>query len=455
MATRPAYDPYNALTQVFLDNPADNTGSLRYAVKDNICTTRGATTCSSRILGAATSEGYRSPFNATCIELLDAAKCTIAAKTNMDEFGMGSFTTNSPYGPTLNPHALERTAGGSSGGSAAALFMSDAAFPPLDFALGTDTGGSVRIPASYCGLFGFKPSYGRLSRWGVVPYANSLDTVGIMNSKSQGLDMLRKVFDLLNKSDEKDPTSLTDSTRSRIAARQSTREGKIRIGVPSEYHVEEIATSVLITWRKALDQLANQDCEIVPVPLPLTRAALAAYYVLAPSEASSNLQKYSGVFYGARQEPDRLDGRLYAATRDLFGDEVKRRILMGCFSLSASSFDNYYLQAQRIRRSIVEDFNFVFRQVHPLLPSAQMAEGVDYLLCPVAPTVAPLLSEISGMTSAEAHARDVFTVPASMAGVPALSIPFGEDEQGLPIGVQLIGQYGDDQGVLQVASRFC
>lgn len=460
-ANRPVYDPYNALTEVFLRQTQSSTiqsslksKTLRYAVKDNICTTTGSTTCASRILGATTDQSYKSPFNATCIDLLNSAHAEMVAKTNMDEFGMGSFSTNTPYGPTLNPHALDRTTGGSSGGSAAALLMTDSSFPGLDFALGTDTGGSVRIPASYCGLYGFKPSYGRISRWGVVPYANSLDTVGILATQSAGINVIRDVLSILDKWDKKDPTSLTAKTRSRITSCQTKRDGKVRIGIPTEYHIEELSDAVLSVWRRALFHLSDQGCEIVPVSLPLTRAALAAYYVLAPSEASSNLQRYSGVFYGTRLEPDRLNGRLFSATRHLFGDEVKRRILMGCFSLSASSFDNYYLQAQRIRRCIIAEFNHVFRQEHPLLPSPPRQDGIDYLLTPMAPTIAPLLTEISEMTSAEGHAGDVFAVPASMAGLPAVSVPFGIDEvHGMPIGLQLIGQYGDDNGLLQVATK--
>lgn len=455
---RPQYNPYNALTQVFLNNnsedspnsqPGKQQAPLYYAVKDNICTTQGFTTCASRILGATTDNGYTSPFNATCIELLNAAKCKMIAKTNMDEFGMGSFNINSPYGPTLNPHDLDRTTGGSSGGSAAALLMNS---PKLDFTLGTDTGGSVRIPASYCGLVGFKPSYGRISRWGVVPYANSLDTVGIMTTKAGGIDMIQRVFEQLDVYDGRDPTSLKASTRRKIKNRKRNRGGEIRIGIPYEYHIEELSDVVLNNWRHAASHLCDQGCDLIPISLPLTRAALAAYYVLAPSEASSNLQKYSGVFYGARVEPDRLDGRLFAATRSLFGDEVKRRVLMGCLSLSATSFDNYYLQAQRIRSGIVAEYNGVFRESHPLKPSTQKNNRVDYILCPVAPTIAPLLSEVKAMTSAEGHAGDAFTVPSSMAGLPAISVPVGIDKRsGLPVGMQLIGQYGDDEGLLHVA----
>lgn len=460
ISTKPHFNPYNALTQVFPVVPERESGNpkglvaLRYAAKENICTQMGVTTCSSRILGAKSDNPYASPFDATCISLLSAAGASLVAKTNMDEFGMGSFTTNTPYGPTVNPHAHDRTAGGSSGGSAAALYVRSDDFPQLDFTLGTDTGGSVRIPASYCGLYGFKPTYGRISRWGIVPYANSLDTVGILTSKEAGIDRLRQVYNILDQCDTQDPTSLSIKTRARIGSHfRGEKSGKLRIGIPLEYNILELSPAIRDQWLASLDHLAENGCEIVPVTLPLTEAALAAYYILAPAEASSNLQKYSGVFYGTRSDADREAGRLYVSTRDLFGDEVKRRILMGCISLSASRFDNYYLQAQRVRQLVVNDFNRIFNLAHPLIPSQRGNNGVDYLLTPVAPTVAPLLVDVEKMTSAQAHAGDVFTVPASLAGLPALSVPFGGDETGLPIGIQLIGQYGDDQGLLELARR--
>lgn len=370
----------------------------------------------------------------------------------MDEFGMGSFTTNTPFGPCVNPHSAKYTPGGSSGGSAAALFTSSTALPKLDFTLGTDTGGSVRNPASHCGVLGFKPSYGRISRLGIVPYANSLDTVGIMTSTEHGVEMIESVYRALDQNDPTDPTSLSEQSRSKITGLTTSRQKiPLRIGIPEEYNVMELSESVRTTWISSLQQLESLGHTLVPVSLPLTRVALSAYYILAPSEASSNLQKYSGVFYGARSPEDRKDGRLYAGTRDLFGDEVKRRILMGTFSLSASRYGNYYLQAQRVRRMIVEEFNRTFDMEHPLEPTEQGDTRVDYLVTPVAPTSAPSLDSVARMTPAEAHAGDVFTVPASMAGLPAISVPFGRCAEGLPIGMQIIGQYGDDEGVLTLA----
>lgn len=440
-------DPLRALTERF-EPQAARAGALaglKYVVKDNICTKIGSTTCSSRILGAGSERPYQSPFDATCVKLLDDAGAQLVGKTNMDEFGMGSFSTHSVYGPTLNPHDPERVSGGSSGGSAAALFSSD-----IDFSLGTDTGGSVRIPASYCGLYGFKPSYGMISRLGVIPYANSLDTVGIMvRNDDRAVNLLQRVYSVLSRQDEADPTSLKTQNRT---SRELGKGRTIRIGIPADYCIEELSEHTLKVWKSCLLKLAeHKDIELVPIALSLTKEALAAYYVLAPSEASSNLQKYSGVFYGSREYPDRPDGKLYTATRDLFGDEVKSRIIMGCMSLSSDRFDNFYLQAQRVRRRIISDFNAVFRMQHPLLPS--QPGSVDYLVTPVTPTVAPRLEEVNSMTAVEAYASDVMTVPASMAGLPALSVPFGEDDTGMPIGMQILGQYGDDSGVLTLAQR--
>ncbi|CCG81187.1 putative Glutamyl-tRNA amidotransferase, A subunit [Taphrina deformans PYCC 5710] len=451
----PRYDVHNALSQVFeLGNVVTTRGALsahNFAAKENICSLKGNTTCCSEVLGATSGNPYRSPFDATCVRLLQDAGANLLAKTNMDEFGMGSFTTNSPYGATMNPHDPLRTAGGSSGGSAASLALPQT--HSLSFALGTDTGGSVRMPASYCGVYGFKPTYGRVSRFGVVPYANSLDTVGILASLHLGPDMIQQVLKTLDVYDAQDPTSMLPETRHKVEKHYKRVDRPPRIGVPAEYNIQELSPEVLTAWRKCLDRLATKGSDLVPISLPLTKTALAAYYILAPSEVSSNLQKYSGVFYGSRTEIDRLDGRLYASARSLFGDEVKRRILMGCLSLSSERFDNYYLQAQRVRRLIVKEFNTVFRAAHPLLPSGQGDDQVDYIVTPTAPTVAPLLSEVNCMSSAESHAADVFTVPASMAGLPSLSVPFVEDQSGMPIGVQLIGQFGDDYGVLDLSRK--
>ncbi|KAJ5667908.1 uncharacterized protein N7477_006478 [Penicillium maclennaniae] len=395
----------------------------------------------------------------------------VAGKTNLDEFGMGSHSTNSRFGPVNNSRrddsGHDLSAGGSSGGSAVAV-AADQCYA----ALGTDTGGSVRLPAAYTGTVGFKPSYGLISRWGVVAYANSLDTVGIIGKRTS---RVQDVFRILNQHDARDPTSLPTSTRSRIlsqlqAPRLASRltSTPLRIGFPIEYNISELTPSVRRAWLQSLTHLQEQGHTIHSVSLPATKHALSAYYVLAPAEASSNLSKYDGVRYGTRAEgPDsdgQPDGYLYANTRGRgFGDEVKRRILLGTFSLSADAMDNYFIQAQRVRRLVQQDFNAVFAAEHPLAAAQDAslsAEQVDVLVCPTAPSSPPRLSDVtgpsSGSSSLDAYVNDVFTVPASLAGLPAISVPVTNSHSshdsgaGDLAGIQVVGQYGDDELVMKV-----
>jgi aspartyl-tRNA(Asn)/glutamyl-tRNA(Gln) amidotransferase subunit A len=381
-------------------------------------------------------------------------------------------------------------------------------------ALGTDTGGSVRLPAAYTGTVGFKPSYGLLSRWGVVAYANSLDTVGILANKSSDarnifgsyfwvrltITQLITVVDTLNQYDPRDPTSLSPPSRSRISsylasAPQTNRVSKqsLRIGVPLEYNISELSPVVRQAWSSALSYLEKQGHIILPVSLPTTKIALSAYYILAPAEASSNLAKYDGVRYGSRASgPDSssgLDNYLYAKTRgEGFGPEVKRRILLGSFSLSADAIDNYFIQAQRVRRLVQVDFDRIFCGKNiltssrtptkspdsPLLLPADLSSEslVDVLITPTAPSLPPSLSSLtdemdSSSSSLNAYVNDVFTVPASLAGLPAVSVPVfipgkvdgvrnGIDPENKDsaitntVGIQIIGQYGDDHFVLKV-----
>ncbi|KAI9870433.1 MAG: Trimeric GatFAB AmidoTransferase(AdT) complex subunit, partial [Pleopsidium flavum] len=348
-------------------------GSLM-AIKDNICTEQYATSCGSEILKAFTS-----PYDATVVTKLRAAGAIIAGKTNLDEFGMGSHSTHSCFGPVRNfvkGVKNDISAGGSSGGSAIAV-----ATGQCNAALGTDTGGSVRLPAAYCGIVGFKPSYGLVSRWGVVAYANSLDTVGVLANDSHDA---KKVFDTINDYDVRDPTSLSQTSRSRLAALLSRRERQrpLRIGVPVEYNIQELSAMVRDAWLCTIHHLQRLGHSVHQVSLPATKHALSAYYVLAPAEASSNLAKYDGVRYGIRNDDkDGIGGVLYANTRGKgFGDEVKRRILLGAYSLSAEAIDNYFLKAQKVRRLVQQDFNDVFAMPNPLLdvPDAHSElEGVD------------------------------------------------------------------------------
>jgi aspartyl-tRNA(Asn)/glutamyl-tRNA(Gln) amidotransferase subunit A len=438
------------------DDPESLYG-MPIAVKDNICTKDFKTTAASGIL-----KDFTSPYDATVVKLLQDEGALVVGKTNMDEFGMGSHSIHSHAGPVrMSRYLGERSsAGGSSGGSALAV-----ASAQCWAALGTDTGGSVRLPAAYTGVVGFKPSYGLLSRWGVIAYANSLDTVGILSNSARHVE---RIFDKLNVYDAQDPTSLPPSSRSRLVSDQAPPES-LRIGVPLDYNIETLDPVVRNSWMGALRALEAKGHTLHPVRLPATQHALSAYYVLAPAEASSNLAKYDGVRYGSRAEG--IDGTpdsvLFAKTRGQgFGAEVQRRILLGAFSLSAQAIDNYFIQAQKVRRLVQQDFNNVFAKVNPLghgEPTSQgSADKVDILVCPTAPTLAPSSEEVKNQDPLQAYMNDVFTVPASLAGLPAISVPFhitakeraaihGYHEIEESAGIQIIGQYGDDKLVLDAA----
>ncbi|EGD89157.1 aspartyl/glutamyl-tRNA(Asn/Gln) amidotransferase, A subunit [Trichophyton rubrum D6] len=437
-------------------------------VKDNICTSELPTTC-----GSATLQDFTSPFNATVVDLLENAGAIVAGKTNLDEFGMGSHSIHSHFGPVKNNKGGGEefhSAGGSSGGSAVAV-----ATGQCHAALGTDTGGSVRLPAAYTGVFGFKPSYGLISRWGVVAYANSLDTVGIF---AKDTSTIHDIFDVVNRYDSRDPTSISPTSRSRILAavrEASAQPTRLRIGVPLEYNIHELSSEIRSAWQIALQYLESKGHSIHPITLPATKQALSAYYVLAPAEASSNLAKYDGVRYGTRdiESADNAGDYLYSNTRGQgFGAEVRRRILLGTFSLSADKIDNYFIQAQKIRRLVQADFNSVFRLPHPLLHVASTTPGsrdladnedaggnakIDVIICPTAPSTAPAIKALKKSSPIDAYTNDVFTVPCSLAGLPALSVPIlfdGEESKSQSVprhaGVQVIGQFGDDSMVLEV-----
>ncbi|TQV97943.1 hypothetical protein V2A60_006346 [Cordyceps javanica] len=439
---------------------------LRLAVKDNIATIGLPTQCASGILGT-----HGSPFEATIVKQLRARGAKVVGKTNMDEFGMGSHSTNSVHGAVLNPLSKgeQLSAGGSSGGSAVAVQLGDA-----DIALGTDTGGSVRLPAAYTGIVGYKPSYGLLSRFGVVPYANSLDTVGILAKDAAAIQDIVFNTGLHMEHDPNDPTSLKLETRQRCAKvfpSQLPSLQDVTIGIPTEYNIEELEPAVRDIWASTATKLEEKGARIVPVSLPSTKAALCAYYVLAPAEASSNLAKYDGVRYGVRGENgDAAGDTLYSEARGLgFGDEVKRRILLGTYSLSSEAIDNYFIQAQKVRRHVQQDFDKVFILENPLYEPRQfdlsemsadleLADKrgpvqVDFLLCPTAPSSPPELKELETKSSVDAYTNDIFTVPASLAGLPAVSVPVWPEQSGLPVGMQLIAQYWDDQRLLSMASK--
>ncbi|GAA5949756.1 hypothetical protein JCM3765_007678 [Sporobolomyces pararoseus] len=446
-------------------------------VKDMFATTGDGsrTTCASRIL-----KDYQSPFEATVVRQLRQEGALVAGKTNMDEFGMGSANFHSHFGPTVNPagaqgldstlelsESEQRVAGGSSGGSAAAVSAG-----LCDFALATDTGGSTRLPASYCGIVGFKPSYGLLSRFGVVAYASSLDTVGLM---SQEVDQLQQVFDVLDHHDPRDPTSIPTFARERassIYSELSNRIGEasngkkplegIKIGVPADlFPTSLLDPSLLPPIRSALARLKELGATLRSVRIKTAPLGLSAYYVLASAEASSNLARYDGTEYGFRAPEDTADEvrtPLYAKTRTLgFGNEVKKRLLLGTFALSAEAFDNYYLQAQRVRRMIQVELDSLFSSPNPLRRS-QSPSGdttVDFIAHPTTICPAPLLSSFSKPTSSassSSYVQDLLSLPASLAGLPAISIPVGRTgDGGWPVGMTLASQWGNDRNVLKVA----
>ncbi|KAJ3485869.1 hypothetical protein NLI96_g4644 [Meripilus lineatus] len=431
-------------------------------------------------------ENFSSPYDATVVRLLTEAGAQIVGKANCDEFGMGSLNTYSIHGPVVNPHQAlnstvpwtereRRSAGGSSGGSAAAVRAG-----LCDTALGTDTGGSVRLPASYCGVVGLKPSYGLISRWGVVSFADSLDCVGILG---KSVSSVERVFGVVSKYDPKDPTAATIETRQKAsrACIQSMDlwgcgEGSgplsgLKIGVPQEYFPAELNDKILTPLRTVLDGLKSRGATIVSVNLPSTPYALSAYYVIASAEASSNLARYDGIQYGLRVDPPpgsdtRKVSTVYSHTRSKgFGPEVQRRILLGSYALSADAFDNYFLQAQKVRSLIRSDFDRVFKISSPLTATLRgdistahgpaKTLGVDVLLHPSAIRTAPLLPNPDTTGSKEsndldAYVQDVLTVPASLAGLPAMSVPAGLGEDGWPVGVSVVGQWGCDEMVMSV-----
>jgi aspartyl-tRNA(Asn)/glutamyl-tRNA(Gln) amidotransferase subunit A len=417
-------DPYNAYITRW-SVPGAGSGPLAgktVAVKDNISTCGCPTSCGSRILA-----GYVPPYDAHAVALVKAAGGAINGKTNMDEFGMGTTTENSAYGPTLNPRDVSRVPGGSSGGSAAAV-----AGGLADLALGTDTGGSVRCPAAFCGIVGLKPTYGRVSRYGLVAYANSLETIGPMGRS------VADISDLLRVIARPDPRDTTLQGRPYEHDPAPMAKGR-RIGVPEEFFGAGVNPRVAETVRKAVETLAECGAEVVPVSMPSMRYALAAYYVTCTSEASSNLARYDGVRYGPGGETAKPWHDAFTAVRSAnFGDEVRRRILLGTFALSAGYYGKYYGKAQTARASVAADF-------------ARLFADVDVLAGPTMPVVAPRLGELADPLSM--YLADVLTVPANLAGVPAISVPCGTVD-GLPVGLQLTGRPYDDEGVIDLAAAY-
>ncbi|MDP2530520.1 MAG: Asp-tRNA(Asn)/Glu-tRNA(Gln) amidotransferase subunit GatA [Candidatus Palauibacterales bacterium] len=396
------------------------------AVKDNLCTPDLPTTCGSRIL-----EGYRSPFAATVVRRLERAGARVLGKTNLDEFAMGSSTENSGFGPTRNPYDRERVPGGSSGGSAAAV-----AAGVVPVALGSSTGGSVRQPAAFCGLVGIKPTYGRVSRYGLVAFASSLDQVGVLSRTVRDGAV---VLETIAGSDPRDATCQDRPSPRAEALDEVDLEGRV-LGLPDEYLGEGLDDGVRALVEDLAREAERAGAEIRRVSLPSTPLAIPCYYVLAPAEASSNLARYDGVRYGVRAQGAPDAATLFARTRgEGFGAEVKRRIMLGTYVLSAGYYDAYYRRAQRLRARIASELRDVFEA------------GVDALLAPTTPTTAFRLGEHASDPYAM-YLADVFTVSANLAGLPAISIPIGTVD-GLPVGGQLLCPPWEEERMLGLAAR--
>lgn len=391
------------------------TGSLAgvpVAIKDNMCTKGLLTTCSSKIL-----ENYIPTYTATAIENLINAGCVVIGKTNMDEFAMGSTTETSYFGVTKNPHNPEHVPGGSSGGSAAAVASNE-----CYFALGSDTGGSIRQPSAFCGITGMKPTYGTVSRYGLIAYGSSLDQIGPM---TKNVTDCAAVLDTIASYDKKDSTSIKRDDYDFSSALISDVKG-LRIGLPKDYFGEGLDGEVKAAIFKAAKTLEGMGAIVEEFDLGLVKYAIPAYYVIASAEASSNLERFDGVKYGYRtKEYDGLHN-MYKKTRsEGFGPEVKRRIMLGSFVLSSGYYDAYYLKALKTKALIKKEFDKAF-------------EKYDIILAPAAPTTAPLLGS-SLRDPMKMYLSDIYTISANLAGIPGLSIPCGKDKNGLPIGMQLLG----------------
>ncbi len=395
---------------------------IMIAIKDNICVDGMPTTCASKIL-----EGFQPRYDATVVERVRREGAIIVGKTNMDEFAMGNTTTTGASGPTRNPWNLERVAGGSSGGSAAAV-----AGGMTTLALGTDTGGSVRCPASYCSIFGLKPTYGAVSRYGVIPYANSLEQVGAF---ARHADDLRLLFEVISGHDRRDSTSARERRTVEPPAMKGLKVARIR-----EFFGEGINVGVRERVLDASSKLEELGATVEEVSFPSLSYALAAYYIVAMAEASSNLSRYDGVRYGASLEKGSADwNAAFAKTRtECFGAEVKRRILLGTFVLSAGYYEAYYLKAQRARSLLRSSFTRAFKKY-------------DLLLGPTMPTLPPKVGE--RMTPLEDYLADVNTVPANLTGVPSVSVPAGF-AGGLPVGMQLMATHFAEETLFRVAGAY-
>ncbi len=401
-------------------------------IKDVLCMDGVRTTAASKML-----DNYVAPYTATAVKRLEDAGIIVLGKLNMDEFAMGSSNENSAYGPVVHPTHSDRVPGGSSGGSGSAV-AAELCFA----ALGTDTGGSIRLPASFCGIFGMKPTYGRISRYGMIAFASSLDQIGPMTRSAQDGAL---ILETMAGFDPADATSVQDSVEGWSA---SVTEGKnlssmkgLRVGIPKEYFIDGIDPEVRNAVEDTLKKLESAGAKLIPVSLPHTQYAVATYYVVAVSEASSNLSRFDGVRFGVRPQGATEATSMvefYKKVRSNFGAEVKRRIILGTFALSAGYYEAYYKKACQVRRLIRNDFEDAFKTV-------------DVIASPISPTTA---FKVGSKTTdpLQMYLMDIFTIPASLGGFPALSVPCGKDKDGLSVGFHLIGPRYKEQNILKVAS---
>jgi aspartyl-tRNA(Asn)/glutamyl-tRNA(Gln) amidotransferase subunit A len=408
------------------DQSASPLLGIPIAVKDNFLTHGIRTTCASKILG-----DFMPPYDATTVTKLRSAGAVIVGKTNLDEFAMGSSAENSAFFPTRNPWNLERIPGGSSGGSAAAV-----AADQCLAALGTDTGGSIRQPAACCGVVGLKPTYGRVSRYGIIAFASSMDQVGPMTKDVRDSALLLQA---IAGHDSADSTSAHQAAPNYADALTGSVKG-LRVGVPKEYFVSGMQPEVEQAVRNAIGELAKNGARIAEISLPHTEYAVAVYYIVATAEASSNLARYDGMRFGHRAEAKDLAETYRVSRKEGFGAEVKRRIMLGTYVLSAGYYDAYYLKAQRVRTLIKQDFDAAFKTC-------------DVILTPTAPTTAFKIGE-KIQDPLQMYLSDIFTISINLAGLPALSLPCGFDGAGMPIGLQIIGKHFDESTVLRTAHAY-
>ncbi|MBF0463902.1 MAG: Asp-tRNA(Asn)/Glu-tRNA(Gln) amidotransferase subunit GatA [Nitrospirae bacterium] len=405
---------------------SSNLFGIPMAIKDNMCTRGIKTTCSSKILA-----NFIPPYESTVTDKLLKSGYILTGKANMDEFAMGSSTENSGFFTTKNPWDTERAPGGSSGGSAAAVCADECIA-----ALGSDTGGSIRQPASFCGVVGLKPTYGRVSRFGLVAFASSLDQIGPITKTVEDSAIL---LNAISGHDPLDSTSATVSVPDFTASIGRDIKG-LRVGIPSEYFIDGMEREVEQSVKAAISHLETLGAQIVDISLPHTGYAVAAYYILATSEASSNLARFDGIKYGLRVNADDLIDTYMKSRAAGFGTEVKRRIMLGTYALSSGYYDAYYKKAQQVRTLIKQDFDRAF-------------EKVDIIATPTAPTTAFKIGEKVN-DPLQMYLSDIFTISVNLAGVPAISLPCGFDQKGLPIGLQLIGEAFDEETILKAAYAY-